>query len=372
MDLILDGPQQSILDTANKALGESWSPSAAMELEATESGFDSAMWQRAVTLGWPALALPAASGGQAAGVLGLSLVMEAMGFAGLSSPLLYTVSFASFPLVWGDNPGLAQRWLPGLVSGEVTATAAVVGEPGANEWGEGRLDGAQTATGWTLSGQLPMVPYASTADVIVVPAKLDGLGNAIVFVPRDTAGLTHTRLEVIGGDPQYQSSFAAVSVGREDILAVGDDARTLLGRSLDVATVLNVAYGVGLAARSLELARHHAATRHQFGRPIGALQAIAFRCSDMRTEIDAARLIGQLAAWEIDAGKPATLDVAAAKAYANDMLVRSFGSAHQILGAKGFSYESDLHVFSRRAKATELAFGSRGFHFERIADALGL
>jgi alkylation response protein AidB-like acyl-CoA dehydrogenase len=372
MDLTLDAPQQEIADTARKLLATSWSAAAAMELEGTESGFAADIWEETAQLGWPALALPPESGGRGAGVLGLSLAVEAMGWAGLSSPLLHTVSFAALPLAWSEDCELVRRWLPRLASGEAKATAALIDGHGANEWGTTTLTGRKNDAGWALSGQLTMVPYATVADVIVVFADLEGVGGALVFVPRESAGLAHSKLHVIGGDPQFCTEFTDVSVSQTDILGSGDQARRLLNRSLDVATVLTVAYGVGLAERGLELARDHAAGREQFGRPIGALQAVAFRCSDIRVEIDAARLVGQLAAWQLDAGRSAALDVAAAKAYANDMLSKAFASAHQVLGAKGFSYESDLQVFSRRAKAAELAFGSRGFHYERIADALEL
>src|SRR5207253_6291339 len=117
-------------------------------------------------------------------------------------------------------------------------------------------------------------------------------------------------------------------------------------RALDHAAVAQLAYVVGCAERALELSVEHAKNREQFGRPIGAFQAVAHRCADMRTDIDACRVLAHQAAWALDRG-PADLEVAAAKSYANDALRRVFRHAHQVHGAVGFSTEHELHRYTR-------------------------
>ena len=116
----------------------------------------------------------------------------------------------------------------------------------------------------------------------------------------------------------------------------------------------------------------HARDRHQFGRPIGAFQAVAHRCADMRSEVDACRALALRAAWALDRGDDDELAVAAALAYANDALRRVAMHAHQVHGAIGFSTEHDLHLFTRRIKAFELTYGSTARHQERLATAIGL
>jgi alkylation response protein AidB-like acyl-CoA dehydrogenase len=129
---------------------------------------------------------------------------------------------------------------------------------------------------------------------------------------------------------------------------------------------------VGAAERTLEMTVAHAGTREQFGRPIGSFQAVAHRCVDMRTDVDALRWLVYQASWALDALADATLAVAAAQAYGGPALRRVFMHAHQVHGAIGFSTEHDLHLFTRRAKAAELTWGTSTAHHERVAKAMGL
>jgi alkylation response protein AidB-like acyl-CoA dehydrogenase len=122
----------------------------------------------------------------------------------------------------------------------------------------------------------------------------------------------------------------------------------------------------------LELSVQHARDRRQFDRPIGAFQAIAHRCADMRADVDACRYLAYQAAWALDRAGTADAEVAAAKSYTNDAVRRVAMHAHQVHGALGFSTEHDLHLFSRRAKAFELSYGTTSRHRERLAAAMGL
>src|SRR5205823_4124168 len=126
------------------------------------------------------------------------------------------------------------------------------------------------------------------------------------------------------------------------------------------------------AERALEMTVDHARTRVQFGRPIGSFQAVAHRCVDMRTDLDALRHLVWQAAWSLEPGRVAPLAVSAALAYGSEALRRIFMHAHQVHGAIGFSTEHDLHLFTRRAKAAELQWGSPARHHERVAQAMGL
>jgi alkylation response protein AidB-like acyl-CoA dehydrogenase len=164
-------------------------------------------------------------------------------------------------------------------------------------------------------------------------------------------------------------AFNEVLVTNADVLARD---RTVLDRALDHAAVASLAYITGAAERALEMTVAHAKTREQFGRPIGAFQAVAHRCVDMRTDIDACHFLAYQAAWALDGGRAADLEVGAAKAYGNDALRRIFMHAHQVHGAVGFSTEHDLQLLSRCAKAFELTYGGTARQRDRVAVAMGL
>jgi alkylation response protein AidB-like acyl-CoA dehydrogenase len=143
-------------------------------------------------------------------------------------------------------------------------------------------------------------------------------------------------------------------------------------RSLDGAAVAQLAYAIGAAERTLEMTVAYAGDRMQFGRPIGSFQAVAHRCVDMRTDLDACRYLMYRAAWALGRDAPAELEVASAQAYGTEALRRLFMHAHQVHGAIGFSTEHDLHLYTRAAKASELMYGSASHHLETVATAMGL
>lgn len=199
----------------------------------------------------------------------------------------------------------------------------------------------------TFSTDGDLVPYAAEADVVLV-------GGERVLDPHCRARAT------LAADPIY-----AVDGDRRP---VGRDAR----RAADVAAVLALAHASGAARTALEMAVQHAKDREQFGRPIGSFQAVAHRCVDMRSDIDAARYLAYRAAWALDQDQAAEVEVGAALAYGVEAMRRVFMNAHQVHGAIGFSTEHDLHRFTRIGKTFELLYGRPSQHRERVARAMGL
>ena len=270
--------------------------------------FDREAWHEMVSLGWTELP-----------ILDAAVVCEALGWGGLATPLAWSTAAASVVAV-----------------GDRIATLAVTDAPG-------RPDTKL------------LVPWAGDADLLLV-TSVDGARVV------DAGAVRWRRHADLGADPLFE-----VDVAGADGAPVDFDAR-----ALDIALVLDLATTVGACERVLELTVQHAKDREQFGRPIGSFQAVAHRCVDMRTELDACRYLTYWAAWALDTGGAADLAIGAAKAYANGALRRLLGHAHQVHGAVGFSTEHDLHVFTRRAKAFELSHGTTAGALQRVASAMGL
>lgn len=365
--------EQRLLSEAARHFAEQVCPTTLVrEVEASESGFSADLWAKLCELGYPGIALPEAYGGSGGKMLDLSILAEELGRVAFPSPLLTSVTLGALPLVWAGTEDQRRRWLPKLVSGDLIATMALLEQGGGDEWSEVRLAGRKQGADWRISGVKILVPYAATAHLLLVAAVLEGPGLSLIALDRDAAGVKCERHRAIGGDPLYTVTFENVTVTPAQMLGTAGNARAILNRSLDHAAVLHAAYAVGLSERALALAVAHVSTREQFGRPIGSFQAVAHRCSDMRIEIDACRFLALQAAWRLDQGGDADLDVASAKAYINDAVRRVFVNAHQVHGAIGFSAEYDLQLFTRRAKAFELSLGSTAMQHERVAKAIGL
>jgi alkylation response protein AidB-like acyl-CoA dehydrogenase len=372
MDLTFNDEQRLLTEAARHFAEQVCSTAVVREVEASESGFSADLWAKLCELGYPAIALPEAYGGSGGKMLDFSILAEELGRVAFPSPLLTSVALGALPLVWAGTEEQRRQWLPELVKGDVIGTMALVEQGGGDEWSEVRLAGRKQGADWRISGVKILVPYAATAHLLLVAAALEGPGLSLIALERDAAGVKCERHRAIGGDPLYTVTFENVTVTPAQVLDTAGNARAILNRSLDHAAVLHAAYAVGLSERALALAVAHVSTREQFGRPIGSFQAVAHRCSDMRIDIDACRFLALQAAWRLDQGGDADLDVASAKAYINDAVRRVFVNAHQVHGAIGFSAEYDLQLFTRRAKAFELSLGSTAMHHERVAKAIGL
>lgn len=331
MDLSLTPEQELLVATVRDFVARTVDTQTVRALEAGEPGHDRADWATMAALGWTEL-----------GPVDLALVADRLGQGPLPSPLVITGALRV------ALPDLAARLAPDAV---LTLAVLTLGSP--HEWTDLAI-----GAGDTLTGTFVLVPFAASAE-IVVGATTAGL---VAFDP-SAPGVALSRHDAIGGDPLYRLDCTAVPVR---------PVAGSLGTALDHLAIGGLAYAVGAGEGALALSVQHAKDRHQFGRPIGAFQAVAHRCADMRAELDACRVLAHRAAWALSRNDESELAVASALAYANDALRRVAMHAHQVHGAIGFSTEHDLHLFTRRIKAFELTYGSTARHQERLATAIGL
>jgi alkylation response protein AidB-like acyl-CoA dehydrogenase len=141
-----------------------------------------------------------------------------------------------------------------------------------------------------------------------------------------------------------------------------------LARALEVATTALVAELTGGMQRTLDITVQYAKTRKQFGKPIGQYQAVQHQCADMYLETESSRSAAYYAAWALEENAPdASQSVAIAKMYASDAGRTVGNRGIQVHGGMGFTWENDIHLYYRRAKASETMLGDAAFHRERIA-----
>jgi alkylation response protein AidB-like acyl-CoA dehydrogenase len=356
------GPEQEMLVAAARAfLGRTCSLADVRALERDPCGFDRARWRELGALGWLGAELPPRYGGGDSSFVETALLLEEMGRVLLSSPFLATAAVTAPLILALGSEEQRRRWLPAVAAGACVAALALV-EPG---WHDPLGTPALRVEDGRLRGTKLFVPFAPEADVLLVAVA----GPSLVALERGAAGVSCARLPTLGGEPLYRVDLAGV---RGEPLGAAGAAEPALARALDRGAIGTLAYMVGAAERTLAMTVEYARTRVQFGRPIGSFQAVAHRCADMLSDLDALRYLVYQAAWILAAGRDAELGVAAAQAYGPEALRRLFMHAHQVHGAIGFSTEHDLHLFTRRAKAAELQWGAAAVHRERVARAMGL
>jgi alkylation response protein AidB-like acyl-CoA dehydrogenase len=360
----LTDEQQAIKSTAHDFLASRFKSERLREIAASDDGTDATGWGEMAELGWTGLALPEEWGGQGLGIVDLAVLFEEMGYALAPSPL-FSNTIAGLALSLCGSDDLRERYLRPLAVGEKRGTPALwdAGSPATP--GSFTMEARADGDGVVLDGEKTLVMDAAGADFFLV-ASSDGRRH---LVESGADGVTVTA--EIGIDPTRRFS----SVRFEGVKVVAAD--TLPGAEADYYPVFHrlcvalAAESTGIAQRTMEMAVEYAKDRQQFGRPIGAYQAVSHRCAQMLLETENARSAVYGAAWAADA-EPESLPLAAsmAKAYAGDAGWRVPDASIQVHGGIGFTWEHDLHFFLKRGRSNAAIFGDSKWHRERVADAV--
>jgi alkylation response protein AidB-like acyl-CoA dehydrogenase len=360
----LNDEQQAIRAAARDFLAARYRSGRIRELVETEHGFEQPDWEEMAELGWPGLALPERWGGQGLGIVELAVLFEEMGYALAPSPLLST-TVAGLALAARGTDEQRERWLRPLAAGEARATLALFDAGAPAAIGDFAMEARQDGDGLVLDGEKVLVMDAAAADLLLV-ATADGRRH---IVERGAEGLAISAEQSLDPTRRLHSvRFDGVRVGPEATLS-GEQADYL--PVLWRACVAVAAESTGVAQRTMEMAVSYARERQQFGRPIGAYQAVSHRCAQMLLETENSRSVVYGAAWAADAD-PEALPLAAsmAKAYASDTGWRVPHASLQVHGGIGFTWEHDLHFFLKRGRANATLFGDARWHRERVAAAV--
>jgi len=349
MDFTLSEEQVELGGLARKILAEREAP-----------------WDDLAAAGVLAAGLPASLDGAGLGLLEQCSVLVEVGRSVSDVPYLASVVLGAGAVALFGTASQRSRWARPAGRGSVVLTAAL----------EEDVAGRQSCTAarrpdgsWVLSGVKTAVPHAPEADVFLVPCA-SAEGVLVFLVSPSDAGVTV--------EAQALTSFA--SAGRLVLDSVVVDDSLVLGAGSDVAgwlvaraTVGVCAMQVGVLERALELTAEHARTRVQFGRPIGAFQAVAQRLADAYIDVEAVRLTMWQAAWLLaSGGSGPELDaaVATAKFWAADAGHRVAHTAVHVHGGLGIDMSYPVHRYFVAAKGNEFALGGATAQLRRIGAVL--
>ncbi len=364
------GPDQYMFqDSVRGFLADRWSTARLRELM-TGDGFDSTLWQGLAEIGLPAILVPEVHGGLGLGFVDLALVLEECGRALVPGPLVETMLSADALARFG-TPAQQSALLPAIAEGRCRVVPAVTEAEGGCDPELMQTTATKNPGGWTLSGRKILVAYAGLADRLLVSARFGPSGQAgLVLVDPNATGVTrrpHALFDVAARADEVV--FDAVQVTAADVLG-GEPSTAALHRLLDAGAAASALQMTGIAARMLDLAVEYAGQRVQFGRPIGAFQAIKHRCADMMVLVETSRTAAYYAAWALSSGPDEVAQaVSMAKAYCGDAARNVCNETIQIHGGIGFAWELDLHLYLRRAKSLEYAYGDATAHRERVLTA---
>jgi alkylation response protein AidB-like acyl-CoA dehydrogenase len=353
MQFGLSESQEFLKESARKFFAGECSSAEMRRLMETETAYDPALWSKLTDQGYTGITYAEEYDGVGLGKVELMLLMEEAGRALLPGPFFSTVVLAGSVLDAVGTPAQKEKYLAPICRGEARATVAILESSASWNLRDVRL----TAANGKLTGEKLFVSDAGVADFILVVAR-----NGVFIVDSKANGLKISPM--LGMDltrKLYVLEFKDTPAGH-----LGPT--TNLPRALDIASAALAAELVGGMQRTLDLTVEYAKTRRQFGKPIGMFQAVQHQCADMYLETESSRSAVYYAGWALEENAPdASTAVSIAKMYSSDAARTVGNRGIQIHGGMGFTWENDLHLYYRRAKASENAFGDAIFHRERIA-----
>jgi alkylation response protein AidB-like acyl-CoA dehydrogenase len=377
MDIGFTEEQELLRDTARRFLESECDTQFVRRRMAEPAAVTDEFWQKLADQGWLGIVYPEEEGGSGLGLVDLVVLMEEMGRAVMPGPFLSTVLLGGAAIGEAGTPAQRRLWLPQIAAGTVKAALAWT-EPNLRWDAAGiTLRAREAGGGFTLSGTKLFVGDAHLADILVVAARTrDGStmedGVSLFLVPRDTPGLALTILPTIDETRKLcEVTLDNVALPAGALLGAGHEGWRPLSRVVARATVALAAEMCGGAQQVLDMTVAYAKIRITFGKPIGSYQGVKHQAADMLVAIENAKSLTYHAAWAVDqALDEAPLAVSMAKAAASDMYRKVTGTGIQLHGGIGMTWEHDLQLYFKRAKASEVAFGDATWHRERVAQLI--
>ena len=364
--------QQLIRHSARELLAAAVTPDVRRAAFGAAPGYDAGLWRRmARELGWLGLAIPEAYGGSGLGWVELCILQEELGRQLTASPFFGTAALAA-PIIQAAGSETQRRTLlGGIAAGELRIACALGGADGRPP-AEGisvELD-SRAAQPLRLNGVSDFVIHGDAADLLLVAARdAAGAGIALVVLSPATAGIgitPHVMLDLTR--PMARITFSDVAIAPEQLLGAPHAAQEALEQGLQRARIALAAEAVGGAERVLEMTCEHARQRVQFGRPIGSFQAVKHRLADMMVEVEAAKSAAWYAACVADERAEELAEAAAiAKSYCCEAYFDCAANALQLHGGIGFTWEHDVQLYFKRARASATLLGTPAWQRERLA-----
>ncbi|MDM8000805.1 MAG: acyl-CoA dehydrogenase family protein [Dehalococcoidia bacterium] len=375
MDFELSEDQKMLRKTARDFLANECTKTFVREMERDEKGYSPELWRKMVDLGWMGLPFPEQYGGWGGSFLDLAVLAEEMGRACLPGPFMASVVLGGLTILEAGSDAQKEQYLTAIAGGDIFTLALT--EP------DGSYDAASihtkaTAHGddFVISGTKFYVPDAHVASHMVVAARTkDGAkqdGISLFIVDARSRGIQCTQLKTIASDKQCEVIFDNVRVPKASMVGKLNQGWPIIQRTLQLAAVAKCAEMVGAAQQVLEMTTAYAKERVQFDKRIGSFQAIQHHCANMLIDLDGMRMLTYEAAWLLSAGLPAQKEVAMAKAWVSDAIVRVTKLGHQVHGGVGYTIDHDLQLYYRRGRAAAALFGNANYQREMIASQLGL
>jgi alkylation response protein AidB-like acyl-CoA dehydrogenase len=377
MNFDLSKEQEMLRRSARDFLNKECPKELVREMMEDPKGYSSALWKKMADLGWQAMAFPEEYGGIKSTFLDLVVLFEEMGRALLPGPFLPSVIHAGRTILAAANEEQKQRFLPSLADGKTLMTMALTETSGILEPSGVTTKAVAKGKDFVINGVKLFVPDAHVADHFLCVARTgEGKGEdgiSVFLVDGKSKGLHVEVLATLTAEKMCEVTFDNVVVPGNNLLGELNGGWNIVRNTLVEGVVSECAWMLGGARWALETTVNYTKERVQFDVPIGSFQAIQHKLANVAVNVEMAAAIVYYAGWSVDEGGPEKFPAAsAAKVWLSDIYKHATFEGVQLHGGMGFTWEHDMHLYLKRAKSSEVAFGDANYHRDRIASILAL
>lgn len=374
MPLFLDDEQTMLRDTARDFIADT-APVAHMRAlrDADDpTGFSRDLWKQFAEMGFTGILIGEDQGGLGLGHVEAGIVLEEIGRNLTPSPFL-TTAVAAVEALRGTVQ--ADRWFPGILSGETVAALAI--DETAKHRDAISLRADRAGNGFRLSGTKRFVAHGHVADLLIVAARTAGApddreGVTLFAVPRDMTGMTVEPERLADASLAATVTFADATLDGDAVLGEVDGGRAILDRLLRAGRTGVAAESLGVGTGAMAMTIGYLKDRNQFGVPIGSFQALQHRAAHLYAEMEVARAAVLKAQQLLDADADgADAAVSVAKAMTAMATTLAVNEGVQMHGGIGMTDAYDIGFYMKRARVLAELWGDSGFHADRLAVAAG-
>ena len=367
MEFGLSETEEMVRASAREFLEREAGPGAARE------GGGSDFWTKVSEMGWPGLAIAEEHGGAGMGMSALGVLIEQWGVHLAPGPLFESAVLAAPILEESAEERVKREILPQMADGRATVAIAVL-EQSASWRPDGiRATSVKTSAGWAITGVKHFVSYGDEASKLLVAARTgDGAQDISLFlIDREAEGITSEPLDHASSTPTAVLTLNETYADAARLVGQENGGWPLIESMLLRGAAFRSVQMAGLGRQVLEITAAYVKERKQFGVPVGSFQAIQHHLADMAVSVRRVEHLARQAVWSVAEGSPGRArQVSRAKFAASKLIPEVCWTAHQCHGAIGFTWEHDLHLYTRRALSWAAEFGDATWHTDRLADEL--
>ncbi|MBP6104957.1 MAG: acyl-CoA/acyl-ACP dehydrogenase [Steroidobacteraceae bacterium] len=356
MDLKFTDEQRMLRETSRDLCVANCGMDVVRKMENDPDGVPDALWRNMQEVGLLGILLPQELGGMGLNMLDCAVIYEEFGRALVPGPHFSSAVISVLALRRAGSETQQQQLLPGIGSGELIVVPAWLERDGGYGAEGVQLAATRTQGGYRLQGVKRHVFHAKAAQRLLVLARTGaGAEDVDLFiVDTKSSGVALEQQRSMASDTQYKVTFDGVVVPEAQRLGAEKTGWKNWSEAMHEGIILLGAYAAGGAERALEMTVQYSKDREQFGKPIGAFQALSHYMADAAPVVEGAKTLVYEAAWAHSTGRDIKRLAPMAKLFACKAFRDVTSMAEQVHGGIGFTLDYDIQLYYRRAKQLQL------------------